>query len=738
MRLDDRAADRQAQAHAGGGRLALAAHELLEQRLLSASRQARAKIAHADDQLLALHPGADRHRAAGGRVLRGVLQQVAQHALDQRRIEAHQRQAIRQLGAHRVARQGRAKRAQRATHHLLDRLPLPVELHRAALQSRHVEQLADHRVQAPRLRAECPRHLLRLALRAVDQGVGQAVERRQRRAQVVRQRRQQRVAQALRLDLDRRLLRHLDVVHALQGDRGQHRKGLELAALLGDQQQPRLRGLQRQHAARAHRRLQRQVEPGGAGQGVGPESGRVAVVEHPLGRAEVQAGRIGAAARPLQATRLVLQEGARAAPEFTFDRLFGRVDDLVGQQFTRQVAGQFEQRPRARLAVRCDAGLVAQAGGELAGEQPDHQHHRERQQVLHVGHRERQLRYDEEEVEGGDVQEGRQHRWAAAEAQRHAHHREQEQHHDVGELEHRLQGQRHQRGQGAGRRRPEVALGPAGREAAFSLALARHRHGVSLAFADFDQIHVGRQPRQPLREGVAPPPGAFAVVAHQQLGEVVLARMRGQRGRHILRRQHRRDRAQLAGELHRLQDALALRGRQALQRRCLDVDRVPGHRELLRQARGTAHHVVGVVARPDAAQQRGLGLPHRRDGLLDAIGLHVVLDAVGGAPQRQLAQRHQVALAEEVPDRPLRLRRQVDLAGLEPLDQLVGRRVDQYNLVGAIEEGVGQGLVHADAGDAAHHVVQALQVLHVERGVDVDAGIEQFLHVLPALGVARA
>ena len=51
---------------------------------------------------------------------------------------------------------------------------------------------------------------------------------------------------------------------------------------------------------------------------------------------------------------------------------------------------------------------------------------------------------------------------------------------------------------------------------------------------------------------------------------------------------------------------------------------------------------------------------------------------------------------------------------------------------------VGHGFVHLDADDAAHHIVEAFQVLHVQRGPDVDAGGQQLFHILPALGVARA
>ena len=94
------------------------------------------------------------------------------------------------------------------------------------------------------------------------QRVGHADQRGQRRAQVVRDRGEQRVAQALRLHLHRRALRHVHVVDALQRDRQQRRAGVEQAALLGPGQARRVARLDRQHAAHAHRRLQRQVEDG--------------------------------------------------------------------------------------------------------------------------------------------------------------------------------------------------------------------------------------------------------------------------------------------------------------------------------------------------------------------------------------------------------------------------------------------------------------------------------------------
>ena len=125
------------------------------------------------------------------------------------------------------------------------------------------------------------------------------------------------------------------------------------------------------------------------------------------------------------------------------------------------------------------------------------------------------------------------------------------------------------------------------------------------------------------------------------------------------------------------------------------------------------------------------------DRLVGAICLNVFLDPIGRAAQRELAQRHQVALAEEVARCALDLFGKIDLAGLEPRQQLVGRDVDQNDIVGVVEKRVGDGFPYADAGDAADDVVQALQMLDVERRENVDAAGQQLVDVLPALRMPR-
>ena len=89
-------------------------------------------------------------------------------------------------------------------------------------------------------------------------------------------------------------------------------------------------------------------------------------------------------------------------------------------------------------------------------------------------------------------------------------------------------------------------------------------------------------------------------------------------------------------------------------------------------------------------------------------------------------------------ERALGLLGDVDLALFQALDQVVGRQIDELDGVGPVENGIGHRLAHAHARDLGHDVVQALDVLDVDGGVDVDAVFQQLLDILVALGVAAA
>ncbi len=70
--------------------------------------------------------------------------------------------------------------------------------------------------------------------------------------------------------------------------------------------------------------------------------------------------------------------------------------------------------------------------------------------------------------------------------------------------------------------------------------------------------------------------------------------------------------------------------------------------------------------------------------------------------------------------------------------ELGRRQIDEDHLVGLLVGDVGDDLAHLDAGDAAHEVIEALEMLDVERRPHIDAGGGQLLDVLVALGVTAA
>ena len=120
------------------------------------------------------------------------------------------------------------------------------------------------------------------------------------------------------------------------------------------------------------------------------------------------------------------------------------------------------------------------------------------------------------------------------------------------------------------------------------------------------------------------------------------------------------------------------------------------------------------------------------------VVLQRVVDLVGHPQQRQLAEGAEVADPEVVAERGVDLLGGVDVAVGHPPAQRLGRHVDQLDLVGGADDLVGDRLPLLDAGDALDDVVERLEVLDVDGGDDVDAGVEQLLDVLPALLVARA
>ena len=220
--------------------------------------------------------------------------------------------------------------------------------------------------------------------------------------------------------------------------------------------------------------------------------------------------------------------------------------------------------------------------------------------------------------------------------------------------------------------------------------------------------------------------------------DVVGARVVGDRIRDILARQRHGLRAQALRQPQRLGDPVALRLAHAQVAPGLDMHRGPRRLQTVRHALGVTHHVDAARIAADAGQHALAGRPGPRDRVGLHVADHLLVDPLRRAAQREFAQRGQVAGREVVADGALGLVRHIDLAVLQALDQVVRRQVDQLDVVGLVDDRIRHGLAHADAGDLRDDVVQAFDVLDVERGVDVDAGGDQLLDIHVALGMAAA
>ena len=196
--------------------------------------------------------------------------------------------------------------------------------------------------------------------------------------------------------------------------------------------------------------------------------------------------------------------------------------------------------------------------------------------------------------------------------------------------------------------------------------------------------------------------------------------------------------AQRFGKPHRVGEPVALLVGQLQAASRLDADGRPRRVNAVGEPLGIAHQPRRARILADANQDALA----RRPGTGNRIGLHVgeqlLIDPLGGAPQRQFAQRGEIAGRKIMLQRALGLPGDVDLALLQPLDQIVGREVDQLDRMGAVEHRIRHRLAHADMSYLRNDVVEAFDVLDIDRGVDIDAAGQQLLDVEIALGMPAA
>ena len=411
--------------------------------------------------------------------------------------------------------------------------------------------------------------------------------------------------------------------------------------------------------------------------------------------------------------------------------------DLLAALRGRQLAAHRIKRRRAPLAPPRRLGLKLHASRQAADHQARQKHHQKRQYVLRIVDRELPARRHKTEVKRGNAQNRGQNGRPPPQPQHHGNHSQQIDHRQVGGRFHVRRKQPAQRRANHHRRqRPQIvdlAVGqePRGRRG------RRRRLRVAANHVNVDVAALSRQLIDQ-RAAKQLSPSRLLGLAHDNLGDVPLAGVMDQLVGDALAAQGGRLAAQLLGQPQRLRKLLAAGVGKVGGGRRFDVDRHPRRLQAVRHAAGGPHQPGRKRTRADADQQALAGRPRTRHGVFAAVYVHLLAHPLGRLPQGQFPQCNQISLGEEVGNRPLGLAGDVDLALAQALQQVVWRDVDQFHLVGLLEDRVGHRLADHHAGDLGDHVVEAFEVLDVQRRIDVDARLQQPHYVLPALGVRHA
>ena len=158
----------------------------------------------------------------------------------------------------------------------------------------------------------------------------------------------------------------------------------------------------------------------------------------------------------------------------------------------------------------------------------------------------------------------------------------------------------------------------------------------------------------------------------------------------------------------------------------------PGH------ARGPPDQALPVRGAADADDHPLAGLPGVGDAMVGQVGLERLLDPVGDPQQGQLPQGAEVPRPEVVGEGGIDSLGRVDVAVGHAPAQRLGRHVDQLDLVGGADDGVGHGLALATPVIRSTTSLSDSRCWTLTVEIDVDPRVEQLLDVLPALLVRDA
>ena len=123
---------------------------------------------------------------------------------------------------------------------------------------------------------------------------------------------------------------------------------------------------------------------------------------------------------------------------------------------------------------------------------------------------------------------------------------------------------------------------------------------------------------------------------------------------------------------------------------------------------------------------------------LSAMAFEAKVNLLCHLPQRQFSQSNQICLSEKIPQCASNAFLRIDISSAHPVLQGFRSQIDHHNFIDPLQHPVRNSFAHLDAGDLLHGWSDALQMLDIHGGKNVDSGIQQFEHVFVSLGMLTA
>ena len=120
---------------------------------------------------------------------------------------------------------------------------------------------------------------------------------------------------------------------------------------------------------------------------------------------------------------------------------------------------------------------------------------------------------------------------------------------------------------------------------------------------------------------------------------------------------------------------------------------------------------------------------------LNASLLGNQIHTIGTASQGYLSQGGQVIDSEKIGNCLLCLHFPIHISGLQAFDKLLWLNIYKLHLIGIIKYRIRNPLSYHHAGNRCHLVIQTFNMLYIDRGIHINAGIQKLLYILIPLGM---